>query len=239
MVLFGNRLLDAIAATAGGGFDPAAARSVCLQAGHVAQPGTSLKSLHFPQSALISTIVELGTGESADGVLIGSEGVYGAAATFGIKAPLFSSFVQRSGTGWVMPASELRRLTRENNEVAALLFRYEHFLLAQAQQSVACAIKHDIRARFCTILMRVKDDTGVVRLIQEDLARTLGVQRTSISLVAGGLQNDGAIRYQRGRIRIIDAGILRAGACECYQIVESFKRTLLEATPLPAVAASS
>lgn len=234
-----NCILDELVAAAAGEFDPASVRSVALRSDQILlQSGDTLKSVYFPQTALISTIVEMGSDESIDGILVGNEGLFGAAAAFAVEAAVFTSVVQRAGSCWLMPASELRRLVHENKEVAAILFRYQHFLLAQAQQLAACLIKHNVRERFCTYLLRVMDDDGEARLIQERLARTLGVQRTSISLVAGGLQSDGIIRYQRGRIEALDLDGLRTGACGCYAIIEEFKRKLLETAPPPAILAS-
>ncbi len=239
--LFGNCILDAFSAAIAEIFDPTCLKRVALEPDQViAQPGIGLDVVYFPQSALISTVVEVGSGGSIDGVLIGDEGAFGAGAVFGVEAQVFSSVVQRPGSCWLMPVPELRRLVRERPEAAAILFRHQHFLLAQAQQMAACAVKHHVRQRFCTHLLRVQDEDGEIRLIQEHLARTLGVQRTSISLVAGGLQGDGLIRYQRGRIRIVDLEGLRAGACECHGIIQSFKRALLEAAPTaPAVTSRS
>ena len=204
-------------------------RRTIVQAGHtIGQAGSPLEKVYFPETALISAVVEFSSGESIDGVLIGSEGVFGASAAFGVKAPLYSSIVQRAGTCWVMPASELRRLIKTNDAVRSLLFRYQHFLVAQAQQNVACAARHEIRERMCGYLLRVRDDRGEIRLTQEHLARTLGVRRTSVSTVAGTLQRDGIISNQRGRIRILDPGRLRSIACECHHAIETFKRSLIE-----------
>jgi Mn-dependent DtxR family transcriptional regulator len=47
----------------------------------------------------------------------------------------------------------------------------------------------------------------------------LGVQRTTVTLVARELQSAGLIRYRRGRIEIIDRAGLEAKACECYEVV--------------------
>lgn len=44
----------------------------------------------------------------------------------------------------------------------------------------------------------------------------LGVQRSSVTLVAQRLQKEGLIKYARGRIRVIDAVGLREMCCECY-----------------------
>jgi hypothetical protein len=47
----------------------------------------------------------------------------------------------------------------------------------------------------------------------------LGVRRPSVTVAAGLLQKAGLIRYQRGRIRIVDRASLENKACECYETV--------------------
>ena len=55
----------------------------------------------------------------------------------------------------------------------------------------------------------------------------LGVRRTSVSLVAGTLQQAGLIRYRRGHIHIVNADGLREAACECYETVKAHSDRLL------------
>lgn len=203
-------------------------RIVTLPLGGVlGRPGVPLDNLYFPQSALIASVVELSSGDSIDGTLVGSEGVFGAAAAFGAAVPVHLGVVQRGGTCAVMPVLSARRLVHEDEAFAGLLIGYQQFLLAQAQQNAACAARHSIRERFCTRLLQFAEPDGEIRLTQEDFARALGVQRTSVSLVAGGLQAEGIIRAGRGHIGIRDRGKLLAAACECYGTVEAYKRVLL------------
>jgi hypothetical protein len=58
-------------------------------------------------------------------------------------------------------------------------------------------------------------------LTQEFLAHMLGVQRTSIGLIASSMQTKGIIRYSRGRLEVVDLDRLRTAACECYRIVNT------------------
>ena len=55
----------------------------------------------------------------------------------------------------------------------------------------------------------------------------LGVQRPSVSITAGALQQGGLIRYSRGRIHIVDVEALRATAFECYETVRAQSERLL------------
>jgi hypothetical protein len=59
----------------------------------------------------------------------------------------------------------------------------------------------------------------------------LGVQRSTVTVAAGTLQQQRLISYSRGRIEILDRPGLTAVACECYQIVRSSYDRLLQLDP--------
>ena len=79
----------------------------------------------------------------------------------------------------------------------------------------------------CRWILRIRDLTGSdeMPLTQEFLAQMLGVRRTSVSVVAGTLQQAGFIRYSRGNIRLLDIAQIEEGACECYETV-NYQRML-------------
>jgi len=62
---------------------------------------------------------------------------------------------------------------------------------------------------------------------QEYLGQMLGVRRTSVTAVAHSLQEDGLIKYARGKIQILDAERLQESACECYGSVKSLYQRLI------------
>ena len=55
-------------------------------------------------------------------------------------------------------------------------------------------------------------------LTHEFLGMMLGVRRTTVTDVMGGLQKAGLIQYRRGHVTILDHEALRQRACECYDI---------------------
>ena len=64
-------------------------------------------------------------------------------------------------------------------------------------------------------------------MTQELIANMLGVCREGVTETAGKLQDAGLIRYQRGRITVVDRPGLEAWSCECYQVVKTeFDRLL-------------
>lgn len=94
---------------------------------------------------------------------------------------------------------------------------------------MACNALHSVEARFCRWLLTCHDriSNNTVELTQEFLADMLGVQRTTVTAVAGAVQAKGAIRYRRGVVDIIDRGVLERLACECYGVVRRTYRRLL------------
>jgi hypothetical protein len=89
-----------------------------------------------------------------------------------------------------------------------------------------------VEARFCRWLLTCRDriDDDTVGLTQEFLADMLGVQRTTVTAVAGSLQAKGLIRYRRGVVDILDRQGLEAMTCECYGRRAALYERLL---PLP------
>jgi hypothetical protein len=49
----------------------------------------------------------------------------------------------------------------------------------------------------------------------------MGVQRTSVTTIAGSLQKLGMITYSRGHIHINDIEMVRQHACECDDTIQS------------------
>jgi CRP-like cAMP-binding protein len=68
-------------------------------------------------------------------------------------------------------------------------------------------------------------------LTQEFLGHMLGTRRSTVSLVAGALEEAGLIRYSRGLISVQDRRGLEARSCECYA---SLRRRSIELGLEPA-----
>ena len=55
----------------------------------------------------------------------------------------------------------------------------------------------------------------------------LGVRREGVTDAAGKLQTLGVIRYQRGRITVLDRPKLEKLSCECYQTLSEKAAALI------------
>jgi CRP-like cAMP-binding protein len=195
----------------------------------VAEPHQRIQRVYFPHSGIISCIVELSDGSTIETGMVGNDGVFGASQALDDKVSLNLVSVQIAGRASVMSPDRLRALAGELSDFKALLIKYEQFSFAQVQQTAACNAVHDIEARTCKWLARMHDLAGPdLLLTQEFFARMMGVRRTSVTTVAGALQDARLISYSRGRLHIIDIEQIRKRACECDDAVRSNFRRMFE-----------
>src|SRR5438105_10163782 len=94
-----------------------------------------------------------------------------------------------------------------------LLILYHTAFLAQVSQAVACNGFHSVHQRCCRWLLMTQDrvHSNVFPMTHELLAEMLGVRRSSVSEVLEPLQEQGLIRYSRGKFTILD----RKGLMAC------------------------
>jgi CRP-like cAMP-binding protein len=194
-----------------------------LEQGKVlAETHQSVLKVYFPHSGIISNVVELVGGEAIETAMIGRDGAFGARKALDGKLSLNHVVMQVPGAASVIESSRLCELALQITPLRKLLVEYEQFFVAQVQQAVACNAVHDIHKRMCKWLLRMQRLAGNdLPLTQEFLAQMMGVQRTSVSTIAGSLQKLGMITYSRGHLHINDIEMVRQHACECDDTIQS------------------
>jgi CRP-like cAMP-binding protein len=190
---------------------------------------TPIAHVYFPVSGVMSLVISLKGGESVEVATIGNEGMVGIAVFLGAERSPAKAFCQVAGQALKMRSDNFRRALEEHAELADVVRRYTQGMVNQISQTTACNHVHSVQARMCRWLLMTHDRVGAdeFHLTQEFLAQMLGVRRPSVTVAAGLLQKAGLIRYQRGRIRIVDRASLENTACECYETVrQDFDRLL-------------
>jgi CRP-like cAMP-binding protein len=224
-----NLLLASLAATDGEAIRPHLSTLELAQETVLFAGGEPISRVYFPHSGIISLVVDLASGQTIEAAMIGRESVLGGLAALDGKVSLNRAVVQVAGAASVLDVDRLRQVAERSVGFRTVLIRHEQMILAQSQQSAACNASHALEARLSRWLLRSRDLIGSedIPLTQDYLAQMLGVQRTSVTIVAGTLQQAGLIRYRRGHIRVLNLDGLRESACECYETVKALSERLL------------
>ena len=195
------------------------------------QPGDRVKRCYFPLKGMVSLLSTTEQGSAVEIAYTGREGMVGMPVLLGKNEMPYQALVQAPTDCLVADAGDVVELFRRAGDFHDLLMRYVYAVIRQISQTCVCNHYHTIEARLCRWLavMSERSADRHLELTQEFLAHMLGVQRTSIGLIANSMQRDGIIKYSRGKIEITDVDRLKASACECYVIVEKEYDSLFDA----------
>ena len=190
------------------------------------------RHVYFPLSGFVSLVATVGVHPPLEMGLIGNEGMLGATLILGVPVAPLRGVVQGPGTALRMSAADLRVELKASPSLVRTLQRYLYVLSAQLAQTASCTRFHEIEARLARWLLMTHDRAhgDHFHLTHQFLANMLGVQRSAVTIAAGGLQAQGLIRYTRGEIRILDRAGLEGRACECYAaVVRDYKQIFASA----------
>src|SRR5690349_16083886 len=185
--------------------------------------------VYFPADCIVSLLYVLADGATAEIAVTGNEGMVGIALFMGGETTPSRAVVQSAGDGYRLKASVLKKEFERGGALQHLLLRYTQALITQMTQTAVCNRHHSVDQQLCRWLLLSLDRLPGNRLVmtQELIANMLGVRREGVTEAAGKLQDEGLIRYQRGKITVLDRPRVEARSCECYQVVKKeFDRLL-------------
>ena len=189
--------------------------------------------MYFIESGVGSLVCTMADGRAAEVGTVGNEGLAGLPVLLGDDRAPSSMYVQVPGRGLRMRAAIFREQLNQSQPMRAVMLRYTHLFFNQVAQTAACAHFHSLEQRCCRWLLMTHDrmPSDTFLLTHEFLAMMLGVRRAGVSVAAGALQRRGFIRYNRGRVVILDRQGLEDCACECYAVARAEFNGLLGVGP--------
>jgi CRP-like cAMP-binding protein len=193
------------------------------------ESGGRLRHVYFPTTSIVSLLYVMEDGASAEIAIVGNEGILGISLFMGGDTTPSRAVVQSAGEGYRLRASMIKAEFERFGPTMNLLLRYTQALITQMAQTAVCNRHHSIDQQLCRWLLLSLDRLSSSQLVmtQELIANMLGVRREGVTVAAGNLQSAGLIRYQRGKITVLDRPALEARCCECYKVVKTeFDRLL-------------
>lgn len=178
-----------------------------------------LDFVYFPMTAVISEFKMLEDGRMVEIAVTGHEGAVGLSSMFA-SSHVAANYTQvsQAGTAKRVDPLTLEKLVRSNDRFRAGLNDFLNLYIKQISQRAICNMYHSVKERLCTWLLMVQDRCGrsTLRLTHEQIARTLGVYRPSVTCIAQELREMKLINYSRGGISICNRPRIERSACTCY-----------------------
>ena len=196
----------------------------------ILQAGDAIRYVYFPNNGMVSLLSVTEQGQTVEVGFTGVEGMVGLPVFLGRGEMPYQAMVQVPANCFRVDSKVILKLFKRCGTFHDIVLRFMYVVVKQISQTCVCNHFHTIEARLCRWLsvMHDRSKKNHLSLTQEFLAQMLGVQRTSIGMIANTLQAQGIIRYRRGKIEIVDCERLNQSACECFFIVkreyEEFRR---------------
>jgi CRP-like cAMP-binding protein len=184
--------------------------------------GGKLEFAYFPNRGLVSLVVMMKDGKSAEAGIVGKEGFVGTPAIVGLNRSPLQAVVQITGDGFRIAIAPLQQTLQSTPHLQSLMSRYAVVQGMQVAQTAACNRLHGIKQRLARWLLMTQDrmDSEALPITHDFLATMLGTDRPSVSVAAGILQGEQLIEYTRGAVKILNRNKLEDRACECYGITQ-------------------
>ena len=188
------------------------------------EAGGKLEFAYFPNRGLISLVVVMKDGKTAQAGIVGNEGFTGSLAAVGLSRCTLQAVVQITGDGFRVEVGALQNTLESAPHLQLMLSRYAAIRGMQVAQTAACNRLHDIEQRLERWLLMTQDrvDSASLPITHDFLATMLGTDRPSVSLAAGVLQRKKLIEYTRGAVKIVNRKKLEDSACECYGVIRQY-----------------
>jgi CRP-like cAMP-binding protein len=188
------------------------------------EAGGKLEFACFPNRGLISLVVIMKDGKTAEAGIVGNEGFTGTLAAVGLGRSPLQAVVQITGDGFPVEVSALQNTLESAPRLQLILSRYAAIRGMQVAQTAACNRLHDIEQRLARWLLMTQDrvDSGSLPITHDFLATMLGTDRPSVSVAAGVLQKKKLIEYTRGAVKIVNRKKHEDSACECYGAIRQY-----------------
>ena len=185
--------------------------------------------VYFPERGVVSLVVHLANGQFVEAGMSGRNGAVGAGVGLDGRLALNQAIIQVAGSASIIDATTFRQFVQQSETLRNLVMKNELAVYAQTQQVAACNAVHHLEERMCRWLLQTRDlvKSDTLLLTQEFLSEMLGVQRSSVTLVARKLQAAELITYRRGRIHVLDVDGVRESCCECYGAINGHFERLI------------
>jgi CRP-like cAMP-binding protein len=201
---------------------------VTLQPGAVLlTSGAPPKYVYFPITAIVSLGRQVDTDHFVETAVVGCEGIVGWSAFSGAACVPYEAIVQMDGgTAWRISQEDIARAGEGSATLLAAAMRFGDVIAVQMAQAIISLLRDPIERRLCRWLLMRHDRlvTDQLRVRHEEISRSLGTRRASVTDCLHILEGERLVRCRRGRVMVRDRQGLEQAAAGSYGSAETFYR---------------
>jgi CRP-like cAMP-binding protein len=189
--------------------------------------GKPINRICFPETLVTSVVAKQGDLLVEIG-LVGCEGMTGSAVVLGADRSINAAFVQISGDGLVIPASDLRSAMQKSESMRTTFLKFVQILVQQTGHTAIANSVAILPERLARWLLMAHDrvETNTLKLTHEFLSMMLAVRRAGVTEAVNNLQEAGLITCSRGVVQVLDRKGLEKVAGQFYGRPEAEYRRL-------------
>ena len=193
------------------------------------ESGETMTHAYFPIDCVVSLLYVMKNGESAEIAVIGNEGVVGVALFLGGDSTMSRAIVQNAGHAYRMEAGVLKAEFTSGGPLSRLLLMFASALITQMVQTAACNRHHPVDQQLCRWMLLSLDrlPSDRITMTQKLIANMLGLEPSKVTEATDVLEEAGLIRYDDGKITVLDRAGIERRSCECYGVVKKESDRLL------------
>jgi len=182
--------------------------------------GEPIDSCYFPTRGILTLVSTIDDVIAVNTLTVGFDGAVHASLGTDLASASHDVVSRLPGQAWQVDAARWQAALDSSRAARQVAASFTDFELQRAQRALACEMQHDVESRFCRALLDLHrwQRGGPLAITHQELSQLLGVRRTTITLIAGPLQEAGIISYHRGIVEIIDPYALRQASCACHDI---------------------
>src|ERR1700691_104528 len=119
--------------------------------------GGKLEFVYFPNRGLISLVVVMKDGKTAEAGIVGNEGFTGTPASVGLRMSTLQAVVHITGDGFRIRVGALQDTLASAPQLQLMLSRYAVVQGMQVAQTAACNRLHNVEQRLARWLLMTRD----------------------------------------------------------------------------------
>jgi CRP-like cAMP-binding protein len=193
------------------------------------ESGETMTHAYFPTDCVISLLYVMKNGESAEIAIVGNEGMIGLALFMGGDSTMSRAVVQNAGNAYRLKAQVLKNEFQRGNALMHSLLIFGSALITQMVQTAACNRHHTVDQQLCRWMLLSLDrlPTGQISMTAKLIGNMLGLEAAQVTSATDVLSMAGLIRYDDGKISVLDREGVERRSCECYGVVKKESDRLL------------